>query len=134
MRAVLPALTEFEFGGRIEYLNDLVAEIDAPRLRYVYLKPNQLDFLLIPQLLLFIGRTENLRFRRVRVDFTRGRVGIDLRVYPYRLPVDDTDRQPFFHLSAPFPSRGTHVAHIALALTQFYHVLRRGSSPHCCRC
>lgn len=31
MLAVLPALTHFVFGGDSEYLEDLVAQIDAPR-------------------------------------------------------------------------------------------------------
>ena len=42
MRAILPALTYFEFGGCSEHLDNLVADIDAPRLGGVRTDVNQL--------------------------------------------------------------------------------------------
>jgi hypothetical protein len=116
-RAVLPALTNFQFGGCIKYLDDLVAEIDAPRLNSAEIEVYQLDFLLVPQLFLFIGRTENLRFRRVQADLSGGKVKIKLRVYP-----DDADEQPYFSLSTQFecPNTRTRVAHTSLILTQIF--------------
>ena len=57
-RVVLPALTFLEFRGASEYLEDLVARIDTPRLtsiRTTYF--NQLVFQ-VPQLFRFIGRTQ----------------------------------------------------------------------------
>jgi hypothetical protein len=46
--ALLPALTDFTFGGSSEYLEDLVAQIDAPRLLGVRTSLAQLDFLRLP--------------------------------------------------------------------------------------
>ena len=54
MRAVLPVLTEFEFRGRSEYLEDLVAQLDTPRLDDVWTIFDRLDSLRLPQLSLFI--------------------------------------------------------------------------------
>jgi hypothetical protein len=57
-RAILPALTSFGFRGSSEYLEDLVARIDAPHLVHIAIKFfNQLVFEL-PQLSLFIGRAK----------------------------------------------------------------------------
>ena len=60
-RTVLPALMSFNFSGAIEYLEDLVARIDAPRLDHflIYLT-NQFN-LDIPQLVQFISRTPTLK-------------------------------------------------------------------------
>ncbi|KAI0249430.1 hypothetical protein BJV78DRAFT_695135 [Lactifluus subvellereus] len=58
--ATLPALTYFQFQGISEYLEDLVARLNAPLLNWVYITFfNQLVFD-IPQLTWFIGRTEGL--------------------------------------------------------------------------
>ncbi|KAI0303309.1 hypothetical protein B0F90DRAFT_1924787 [Multifurca ochricompacta] len=60
-RAVLPTLTEFTFRGVSEYLEDVVAGIDAPALGYFHIKLfNQLIFD-VPQLHQFISRVEKLR-------------------------------------------------------------------------
>jgi hypothetical protein len=60
-RAVLPALTSFGFRGSSEYLEDLVARVDAPLLVHIAMKFfNQLVFE-IPQLSLFIGRAKMLK-------------------------------------------------------------------------
>ena len=59
-RSVLPALTEFNFKGASEYLEDLVARIDAPLLdRFQIWHFPQLIFH-APQLAQFISRTPNL--------------------------------------------------------------------------
>ncbi|KAH9170821.1 hypothetical protein EDB89DRAFT_2071552 [Lactarius sanguifluus] len=71
-RLVLPSLTMFGFRGNSEYLEGLVAQIDAPRLvfsRITYF--NQLIFQ-VPHLSQFIGRTENFGlapFRHAQVGF-----------------------------------------------------------------
>ena len=60
-RAFLPALTSFGFRGCSEYLEDLVAQVDAPLLVHVAIKFfNQLVFE-TPQLSLFIGRAKMLK-------------------------------------------------------------------------
>ena len=55
-RTVLPALTTFDFGGASEYLEDLVARINAPRLNGLYIALSHHDFD-IPQVVQFISRT-----------------------------------------------------------------------------
>jgi hypothetical protein len=78
-RIILPSLTLFGFRGNSEYLEDLVAQIDAPRLvfsRITYF--NQLIFD-VPQLSRFIGRAENLGrapFRHAQVGLGGGKVYI----------------------------------------------------------
>lgn len=60
-RTTLPALTVFIFRGVSEYLDVLVAQIDAPRLENLYITFfNQLIFT-IPHLQQFVGRTGNLQ-------------------------------------------------------------------------
>ncbi|KAI0295422.1 hypothetical protein B0F90DRAFT_1670088 [Multifurca ochricompacta] len=60
-RAVLSTLTQFTFHGISEYLEDVVAGIDAPALSYFHVKLfNQLMFD-VPQLHQFIFRAERLR-------------------------------------------------------------------------
>ena len=63
MRVALSVLTNFEFEGRTKYLEDFVAQIDAPRLIRVCTGLSWVDFITVPQLSLFVGRAENLRFR-----------------------------------------------------------------------
>ena len=63
-RAVLPALTFFDFRGTSEYLEDLVAQIDTPRLDYfriTYFNRFAFD---VAQLSQFISRTESLELDR----------------------------------------------------------------------
>ena len=59
-RVVLPALTFFGFRGASEYLEDLVAQIDTPRLAFIRITYfNQLVFQ-VPRLFRFIGRVQIL--------------------------------------------------------------------------
>ena len=59
-RSILPALDKFRFKGITEYLDDLVAFIDAPQLNYFYVDFFfQTDFH-TPQLTQFINRTPKL--------------------------------------------------------------------------
>jgi F-box-like len=56
-RSILPALTEIQFKGTEEYLEDLVSRIDAPQLNALFVSLiNQIDFG-VPQLAQFISRT-----------------------------------------------------------------------------
>jgi hypothetical protein len=71
MRAILPALFHFHYRGCSKYLEDLLAQIDTPRLKHVSIKyltqPAQ-----VHQLSQLINRTENLKidqFRRAMVTF-----------------------------------------------------------------
>src|SRR6266702_2986049 len=63
-RTVLPALTYFHFGGLFKYLEDFVAQIDAPqldRLRIEYLDQDEDVNFQIPRLCKFIERSEKLK-------------------------------------------------------------------------
>jgi hypothetical protein len=60
-RSTLPSLTDIEFNGASEYLEDLVARIDAPRLDKLsinFIPPMNLD---TPHLVQFISRTPRFK-------------------------------------------------------------------------
>jgi hypothetical protein len=59
-RSVLPALTRFWFRGTSEYLEDLVAQIDAPLLHGLFICFFHQSVFDTPQLSQFIGRTPTL--------------------------------------------------------------------------
>jgi len=60
-RSVLPTLTDFSFTGVSEYLEDLVARIDAPLLSYMSITFFHQLILHTPQLAQFISRTPTLK-------------------------------------------------------------------------
>jgi hypothetical protein len=98
VRAVLPALTEFDFYGTGEYLEDLLAQLDAPLLDNVQVELGELTSHSLPQLSLFIARTENFRSTHAQVGLSSEEVAIKL---------DQSDRahgehSPHLSLSAPF--------------------------------
>jgi hypothetical protein len=71
-RSVLSVLTRFLFEGESEYLDDLVAYIDAPRLNKFHI--NFFDHIVIdtPQLVQFICRTPTLKpLKKARLSFDR---------------------------------------------------------------
>ena len=72
MRAVLPALTKFSFSGSSDYMEDLVAQLDAPQLVDVQVALGWVDSLRVPQLFLLIAPTVILMFRHARVEFRNG--------------------------------------------------------------
>ena len=78
-RAILPALTSFGFRGCTEYLEDLVAQVDAPLLVHISIKFfNQLVFE-IQQLSLFIGRATMLKSpSKVRIYSSQRGISIGL--------------------------------------------------------
>ena len=68
-RTVLPILTHFSFNGVCEYLDDLVARIDAPRVNLDITFFNDIVFD-TPQFVQFIGRTPTLKvLKAARVVF-----------------------------------------------------------------
>ncbi|KAI0245624.1 hypothetical protein BJV78DRAFT_279549 [Lactifluus subvellereus] len=78
-RVIVPALTEFKFRGVSGYLEDLVAQIDAPLLtNFQIMFPNEF-FFYTPQLPQFIGRMEKLGPPDfARVTFCRKSQGIEM--------------------------------------------------------
>jgi len=65
-RSVLPALIDFSFTGVSEYLEDLVARIDAPLLSYMSITFFHQLILHTPQLTQFISRTPTLKLNGQR--------------------------------------------------------------------
>ncbi|KAH8978441.1 hypothetical protein EDB92DRAFT_584304 [Lactarius akahatsu] len=59
--AVLPALTDFQFRGDVDYLENLATKIDAPALERFTVTLFEQSSFNIPQLSKFIGRTRTLR-------------------------------------------------------------------------
>ncbi|KAI0251550.1 hypothetical protein BJV78DRAFT_427974 [Lactifluus subvellereus] len=97
-RIVLPALTRFLFQGVSEYLEDLVARIHGPRLKYVNIRLfNQVVFE-IPQLVQFIRRSE-LFNALDQADVTFGSHDVSVKFY---WPERTTD---FRELSLQVPCR-----------------------------
>ena len=69
-RNVLPALTRFEFEGECEYLEDVLARIDAPFLDSIWITFVQTFISDFPQLAQFMRRTTRFQdFKEVHVDF-----------------------------------------------------------------
>jgi hypothetical protein len=125
--ALLPALTDFLFSGCNEYLEVLVAQIDTPRLLYFKTCLARLDFLRLPQLSLFIDRSQNLGFRRVEVVFYSSDVGrneldIELRVDRYL----SGPTRPSLSLNTSFEWSGTHLTHVAHVLGQIFTLCSGG--------
>ncbi|KAH9028386.1 hypothetical protein EDB85DRAFT_1971055 [Lactarius pseudohatsudake] len=73
-RAVLPALTKFEFGGGSGYLDELMAQIDMPRIEDVRIEYSELD-VQAPQFSEFIKLSQ---FKRARADFRYPNFKLDL--------------------------------------------------------
>ena len=83
-RSVFPALTTFKFRGACEYLDDLVAQIDTPRLddlSIFYIGPLNAQATQFSQLAQFLIRTADFkpaRFTEARVEFRGNTVFIVL--------------------------------------------------------
>jgi hypothetical protein len=122
-RAVLPALTEFEFQGASEYLEDLVARIDGPRLsriHTVYL--NQVIDFHVAQLSDFIDRALGPRltlFKHAEVTFVRDFVSFDLYPQTYH-PSSDWG---LVRIAISCKGIDWQVSHMAQVLSQFSAIL-----------
>ena len=78
-RSILPALAYFSFRGDNEYLEDLVARIDAPLLNELYITFFYQLILDIPQLVRFMSRTPNLKtHNEAQVTFFNDAVQVQL--------------------------------------------------------
>ena len=79
IRSILPDLTNVLFKGVSEYLEDIAARIDAPRLKYLDITLfNQILFD-TPQFIQFISRTPTLKtLEKARVAFADGAARINL--------------------------------------------------------
>ncbi|KAH9167924.1 hypothetical protein EDB89DRAFT_1909676 [Lactarius sanguifluus] len=119
-RISLPSLTTFGFHGVKGYLEDLVAQMDTPRLDYFRISYfNQLDFQ-VPQLSRFIVRTQSLylaRFKRARVDFGANDVYVSLYCEREEL------LESHFSLQISCQGLDWQVSHVAQTLSQFATLL-----------
>ncbi|KAH9981606.1 hypothetical protein BJV74DRAFT_854510 [Russula compacta] len=92
-RAVLPALTHFRYQGVSEYLEDLVARINAPQIDNLWIKFSYQPVFELSQLPRFIARTEKLKtFSQANVLFQDHSVDI---IFPPKTRKAEDD---WFHL------------------------------------
>ena len=104
-RSVIPALKFFLFKGVIEYLEDLVTFIDAPKLNILSITFfNQIDFD-TPRLAQFINRTPKFRTREAQVEFDDSTASITLRYRKSNMIIGDlliniSCREPDWQLSS----------------------------------
>ncbi|KAH8977619.1 hypothetical protein EDB83DRAFT_2448356 [Lactarius deliciosus] len=119
MQVVLPALIEFYYKGCGEYLEDFVAQLDAPRLDDAEMSVDRLDSFRLPQLSMFIARTEAPKFRHARVDIGDQAFNVELkrsnRAYGKPAPV-----RARFSLSPSFEWTDTRTAYLAHVLRQIF--------------
>jgi hypothetical protein len=119
IRTVLPALTHFEFCGASEYLEDLAARIDVPRLAVIYTHYlNQLVDFQVAQFFKFIERSVGpilTASSHVEVTFSRGKISFA-----------PTDASGNWRPAKTYVScQGTdwQVSHMAQVLSQFSTIL-----------
>jgi hypothetical protein len=103
-RSVFPALIDFSFAGVSEYLEDLVARIDAPLLNYMSITFFHQLILHTPQLTQFISRTPTLKLNdqtQARVLFSGSGVSCVLpRTHSKGLLLGVSSRQSDWQLSS----------------------------------
>ena len=117
-RIVLQSLNAFKFLGASEYLEDLVARIDAPRLSFISITYfNQLAFQ-VPQLFRFIGRSQIIE------------QAMDAAVYSFSSNISLSllsgpaeHRRPSLYLQISCRGLDWQVSHLAEVLSQSSAVL-----------
>ncbi|KAH9159555.1 hypothetical protein EDB89DRAFT_2083527 [Lactarius sanguifluus] len=100
-REILPALTRFRFLGDSNYFEDLVAQVDCPRLKSINVSYFcRFNDLIVPQLFQFIDRTEGLRQAQFR------RAGVYVHDSSAHICLDDSQAEPHYRgLSLELPYR-----------------------------
>lgn len=134
IRVVLPALNELALLCWREYMEDFVSQIDAPRLDDLYMRLDQRETLWLPQLSLFIARTETLRFGRARIDFYDDSIQVEI---DREFKVPHEPRRPHCGISTSFDWTGTHVSHLTHLVARIFamfanlrHFFIRSSDDH----
>ena len=106
-RAILPALTEFEFKGNCEYVEDLVSRIDAPALGQISITFIEQPTFGILRLARFIGRTKEAKLpHRISVRLSdeimitqhfrrRSCADSSSGTFKLQIPCDELDRPGF---------------------------------------
>ncbi|KAH9977548.1 hypothetical protein BJV74DRAFT_888383 [Russula compacta] len=94
-RAVLPALSYFEFSGVNEYLEDFVARIHTPKLDRLRIHLFMDLFFHIPQLHEFITRTETIRpLNPAKITFSNSDISLNLGSIPGGVGLSISCREP----------------------------------------
>jgi hypothetical protein len=133
IHAVLPALTRFVYRGDCDYLEDIVAHIDIPRVEDVqieYLTPAIESPVESRQLSQLIGRTENLgfaQFRRAQVtfDFWEAYIKLDRpqsECYQAQFSLTVRDSAPVAKLESPVPRMAHILGQLAVMLSSVVHL------------
>jgi len=128
-RTVLPALTNFRFKGASEYLEDLVARIDGPRLNQIVITYlNQVVDFQVAQFSNFVDRSvgpEIAIFRHARFTFSYGTVAFTMSPHANHSP---WDRRPATTIISchGIDSQVSHIAqvlnHLSAKLSNVVHL------------
>ncbi len=132
-RSVLPALTELRFTGVSEYLDDLVARIDTPRLNILDIRFFLQLIFDTPQLARFIDRTPQLqKHDEARVVFSDSGASISLpRTYDdRRLELGISCRKIDWQLLSLTQVCDSCFPHALISAVEHLHILERGFSSH----
>ena len=123
-QAVLPALTSFSFKGTGEYLEDLVARVEAPRLHYITITYLKQHIFHVPQLFKFVGQFQVLEDedkKTVSVYFERGERDIH-----FQLDVENGGREDFLNIDASGQSSDWQDSALASTLRRRYSAVLSG--------
>jgi hypothetical protein len=125
--ATLPNLRSFSFQAVSAYSEAVLSRITASRLENFQIAyPKQLTFS-VPQLLQFMGRTENFRFDRAKFDFYNERVYVEVNPPETNMPDDAFSiNVDCWHLDWQVSS----VAQISNALSQIFSAVEHLTLEH----
>ena len=116
-RTVLPSLTYIEFRGASEYLEELISQIDSPKLNQIHIMYlNQLVDFQVAQPFKFIDRSEDPKLALLRhadVTFTNRLVSLEI----YQCPPRHPNRVPV-RISILCQGIDWQVSHLAQVLSQ----------------
>jgi hypothetical protein len=132
-RTVLPALTELRFTGVSEYLEDLVARIDAPLLHVLDIRFFLQLIFDTPQLAQFIDRTPQLKTHdEARMVFSDSGASVSLpRTFDDRgLELGISCRQIDWQLSSLAQVCGSCFPQALISAVEHLYILERRLAPH----
>jgi hypothetical protein len=132
-RTVLPALTDLRFTGVSEYLEDLVARIDAPLLHVLDIKFFLQLIFDTPQLAQFIDRTPQLKmYDEARVVFSDSGASVSLpRTLDDRgVEFGISCRQIDWQLSSLAQICDSCIPQALISAVEHLHIVERRISPH----
>ena len=132
-RAVLPALTELQFTGVSEYLEDLVARIEAPHLHVLDIRFFLQLIFETPQLVQFIERTPQLKTpdeARVVFSDSGATVSLSRRFDDRGLELGISCRRVDWQLSSLEQVCGSCLPRALISAVKNLHILERQTSPY----